>query len=270
MADSRSGGRLDGRVALVVGAGSSGPGFGIGKATAVLFAREGARVLAADLDAEAARETVALIEAEGGAAAAFAADASDAAQVDELVRACVERFGRVDVLQNNVGVVVLGGIAELTEEQWDRVHAVNLKSFFLTCRAVLPLMEAQGSGAIVNVSSIASIRWTGLPYTAYATSKAAVNQLTQSIAIEYAAKGVRCNAVLPGVMDTPLVERSLVDAYGGDLDAARAERNARCPTGAMGDAWDVAQASLFLAGDEARYITGHCLVVDGGLTAVAG
>ena len=212
MADSRSGGRLDGRVALVVGAGSSGPGFGIGKATAVLFAREGARVLAADLDAEAARETVALIEAEGGEAAAFAADASDAAQVDELVRACVERFGRVDVLQNNVGVVVLGGIAELTEEQWDRVHAVNLKSFFLTCRAVLPLMEAQGSGAIVNVSSIASIRWTGLPYTAYATSEAAVNQLTQSIAIEYAAKGVRCNAVLPGLMDTPLVERSLVDA----------------------------------------------------------
>jgi NAD(P)-dependent dehydrogenase (short-subunit alcohol dehydrogenase family) len=265
-----SDGRLANRVALVVGAGSSGPGWGIGKATAVLFARAGARVLAADISDAAARETVALIEAEGGEAESFTADASDATQVTALVGACVERFGRVDVLQNNVGVVVMGGLAELSEEDWDRAQAVNLKSFFLTCRAVLPLMASQGAGAIVNVSSIASIRWTGLPYPAYATSKAGVNQLTQSIAIEYARQGVRCNAVLPGLMDTPLVERSLVEAYGGDLERARAARNARCPTGAMGDAWDIAHASLFLASDEARYITGQCLAVDGGLTAVAG
>jgi NAD(P)-dependent dehydrogenase (short-subunit alcohol dehydrogenase family) len=263
-------GRLRDRVAIVVGAGSSGPGWGIGKATAVLFAREGARVVACDLDARAAAETVAAIAGEGGEAIAFEADASDAAQVADLTRACVDRFGRIDVLQNNVGVVSLGGVVATTEDAWDRTLAVNLRSFFLTCRSVLPVMEAQGRGAIVNVSSIASIRWTGLPYAAYAASKAAVNQLTQSVAVEYAAKGIRCNAVLPGLMDTPLVAASLAEAYGGDLEAARAARNARVPTGATGDAWDVAHASLFLASDEARYITAHCLVVDGGLTAVAG
>jgi NAD(P)-dependent dehydrogenase (short-subunit alcohol dehydrogenase family) len=264
-------GRLSDRVALVVGAGSAGPGWGIGKATAVLLAREGAQVVACDIDGAAAEETVRIIRSEGGVAAAHTADASDGGQVAGLVRFAVARFGRIDVLQNNVGIVVLGGTVDLAEEQWDRVQAVNLKSFFLTAKHVLPVMEAQGSGSIVNVSSIASIRWTGLPYVAYSASKAAVNQLTQSIAIENARKGIRCNAVLPGLMDTPLLERSIVGARGGDDVAdVRAQRNERCPTGKMGDAWDVAHASLFLAGDESRYVTGHCLVVDGGLTCVAG
>jgi len=144
-----------------------------------------------------------------------------------------------------------------------------VKSFFLTAKHVLPQMERQGAGAIVNVSSVASIRWTGISYLAYATSKAAVNQLTQAIAIEYAPKGIRCNAVLPGLMDTPMVQSALADAYTAEAEQIRAARDARCPTGKMGDAWDVAHASLFLASDEARYITGHCLVVDGGLTCVS-
>ena len=258
--------RLTGRVALVVGAGSSAPGWGIGKATAVLYAREGASVFACDLVGAAAAETVELIRADGGVAEAFTADVSDGAQVEALVGACVERFGSVDILQNSVGVVALGGAAELTEDAWDRCHAINVRSFYLTTKHVLPHMERQGRGAIVNVSSIGSIRWTGISYLAYATSKAAVNQLTQSVALEYAAKGIRCNAVLPGLMDTPLVQTGLAAAYGGDLEAARVTRHARCPTGRMGDAWDVAQASLFLASDESSYVNGHLLVVDGGLS----
>jgi NAD(P)-dependent dehydrogenase (short-subunit alcohol dehydrogenase family) len=259
--------RLSGRVALVVGAGSSAPGWGIGKATAVLYAREGASVFACDVNTAAAAETVELIRAEGGVAEAFTADVADGSQVEALVEACVERFGTVDVLQNSVGIVALGGAAELTEEAWDRSHAINVRSFFLTTKHVLPHMERQGRGSIVNVSSVGSIRWTGISYLAYATSKAAVNQLTQSVALEYAAKGIRCNAVLPGLMDTPLVQTGLADAYGGDLEAARASRSARSPTGKMGDAWDVAHASLFLASDEASYVNGHLLVVDGGLSA---
>jgi NAD(P)-dependent dehydrogenase (short-subunit alcohol dehydrogenase family) len=254
-------GRLKDRVALVVGAGSSGPGWGNGKAAAVLFAREGAAVLAADLDPSAAAETVSIISGEGGVAEAFEADVTVTEQVAGLVQACVERFGRIDVLQNNVGVVALGGPVEVSEADWDRVHTTNLKSFYLTSKYVLPIMERQGRGAIVNVSSIASVRWTGISYVAYSTAKAAVNQLTQSVAIEYAARGIRCNAVLPGFMDTPMAREGL----GGHAERAR-----RAPIGELGDAWDVAYASLFLASDESKYVTGHCLVVDGGLSCVAG
>ena len=143
---------------------------------------------------------------------------------------------------------------------------INARSFFLTIKHAIPHMLRQGRGAIVNVSSVGSIRWTGLSYLAYATSKAVVNQLTQSVALEYAAQGIRCNAVLPGLLDTPLVQTGLAAAYGGDLDAARAARDAQSPTGKMGDAWDVAYASLYLASDEAKYVNGHLLVVDGGLS----
>jgi NAD(P)-dependent dehydrogenase (short-subunit alcohol dehydrogenase family) len=261
--------RLKDRVAIVVGAGSSGPGWGNGKAAATLFAREGASVFAVDIDLNAARETCSLIREEGGTAEPYEADASRGTAVEELVASCLQRFGRIDVLHNNVGVVALGGPVALSEAEWDRVHAVNVKSFFLTAKYVLPHMEHQGAGAIVNVSSVASIRWTGISYLAYASSKAAVNQLTQAIAIEYAPKGIRCNAVLPGLMDTPMVQSGLAGVYPEQAEQTRAARDARCPTGKMGDAWDVAYASLFLASDEARYITGHCLVVDGGLSCVS-
>jgi NAD(P)-dependent dehydrogenase (short-subunit alcohol dehydrogenase family) len=259
--------RLRDKVSLVVGAGSSGPGWGNGKATAALFAREGAQVFAVDLELAAAEETRAIIRDEGGIAEAYAADASDGRAVAAMVEACVERFGRVDVLQNNVGILRVGGPVELDEAEWDRVLDVNVKSFFLTCKHVLPHMERQGSGAIVNVSSIAGIRAAAVPLVAYGASKAAVDQLTRSVALQYAAKGIRCNAVLPGLMDTPMIRFGLPEAYAdGDVERMLELRHAASPTGRMGDAWDVAHASLFLASDEAKYVNGHGLVVDGGLS----
>jgi NAD(P)-dependent dehydrogenase (short-subunit alcohol dehydrogenase family) len=262
-------GRLAGKVALVVGAGSVGPGWGNGKATAVVFAREGARVLCVDLNEAAARETADIIRGEGGEAQDFQADASKADHVAGMVAACLDRFGRIDVLDNNVGIAEVGGVVELSEEAWDRVFAVNLKSCFLTMKHVIPVMERQGGGSIINISSIASIRYTGVPYATYYATKAAMNHLTRTTAVQYAAKKVRVNAVLPGLMKTPMVEKSagLAQSYGGgDIEAMWRARDAQVPMGHMGDAWDVAHAALFLASDESRYVTGVGLVVDGGIT----
>jgi NAD(P)-dependent dehydrogenase (short-subunit alcohol dehydrogenase family) len=260
-------GRLEGKVAIVTGAGSVGPGWGNGKATAVLFAREGARVFAVDRNPAAVEETRAIIAGEGGVCEAFTADVARAAEVEALVRRCRESFGSVEILHNNVGILSLGGPVELAEAEWDRVTAVNLKSMFLTCKHVLPIMEAQGAGAIVNIGSVAGIRHLGVAYVAYSTTKGAVLAFTRSVALQYAAKGIRANTVLPGLMDTPMVEATLPGAYAqGDTERMKALRHAQCPMGRMGDAWDVARAALFLASDDARYITGAELVVDGGLT----
>jgi len=260
-------GRLKGKVALIVGAGSAGDGWGNGKAAAVLFAREGAQIFAVDSNLKAAQVTCGLIKDEGGEAVAYQADVSDSAQVKAMVDVCLSCYTHIDVLQNNVGIVRIGGPVELDEADWDRVHDVNLKSFYLTCKYVLPVMEARGKGAIVNISSIAAIRWTGVPYLSYYTTKAAINQLTVAIAMQYARKGIRCNAVLPGLMNTPMIRTGLPQHYAeGDIDKMIALRDEQCPMGRMGDAWDVAYASLFLASDEARYVTGHSLVVDGGIT----
>jgi len=259
-------GRLKDKVAIVTGAGSSGPGWGNGKATAVLFAREGAHVLAVDLKREAVEETVGIIRQEGHRGEAYVADVTEAADVDGLVRHCIASHGRIDVLHNNVGIVEVGGPVATDEASWDRVVDVNLKSMYLTFKAVLPHMERQGRGAIVNISSIAGIRWLGVPYVSYAATKAGILGLTQSIALEYARKGVRANAILPGLMNTPMIVKPLAGAYGGDVDKMLAARAAQCPTGKMGDAWDVAYAALYLASDEAKYVTGAQLVVDGGLT----
>ena len=261
------GSRLKDKVAIVTGAGSSGPGWGNGKAIATLYAREGAKVFAVDIHPEAASETVAIIRGEGGEAVSFGADVSKAAEVEALVERCRERFGRVDVLHNNVGVLAVGGPEELSEDVWDRHMEINVKGVFLTCKFALPIMVRQGGGAIVNTSSIASIRYTGYPSVVYNASKGAVNQLTQNIAVQYAAKGIRANCVLPGLMNTPMIREPLKDAYGpGGVDEMLRRRDAQVPMGKMGDAWDVAYASLFLASDEAKYITGALLVVDGGLT----
>ena len=263
------GGRLVGKVALVVGAGSVGPGLGNGKATAVLFAREGARVLCVDINEAAARETVDIIHGEGGTAEALQVDASKADQVAAMVAACLERYERIDVLDNNIGIAEVGGVVELSEEAWDRVFAVNLKSCFLTMKHVIPYMERQGGGSIINISSVASIRYTGVPYATYYATKAAMNHLTRTTAVQYAAKKIRINAVLPGLMKTPMVEKSagLAQRYGGgDVEAMWRARDAQVPMGHMGNAWDVAHAALFLASDEARYVTGVELVVDGGIT----
>jgi NAD(P)-dependent dehydrogenase (short-subunit alcohol dehydrogenase family) len=259
-------GRLQDKVAIVTGAGSSGPGWGNGKATAVLFAREGAHVVAVDLVREAVEETVGIIRGEGHRGEAHVADVTRAADVERVVGACIAAHGRIDILHNNVGIVEVGGAAAASEESWDRVVDVNLTSMFLTCKAVLPHMERQGKGAIVNISSISGIRWLGVPYVSYAATKAGILGLTQSIALEYAKKGVRANAILPGLMNTPMIVKPLSGAYGGSFDAMLAARSAQCPTGKMGDAWDVAYAALYLASDEAKYVTGAQLVVDGGLS----
>ncbi len=262
-------GRLQGKVALVFGAGSSGPGWGNGKATAVLFAREGARVVAVDRDEALARETAAIITGEGGTADAIAGDVTRSDDIKAVVDRAVAAHGRIDVLHNNVGITAMGGPIEESEESFRRVLDINLTGMFLTCKHVLPVMLAQRSGAIVNISSIAAIRWSGLPYSSYYASKAGVNQLTVGIALQYAAHGIRANAIMPGLMDTPMVHNQIVGQYEDDA-AMVAARNAMCPMGVMGTGWDVAQAAVFLASDDARYITGVCLPVDGGLSCRAG
>jgi NAD(P)-dependent dehydrogenase (short-subunit alcohol dehydrogenase family) len=265
-------GRLEGKVAIVTGAGSSGPGWGNGKATAAVFAREGAKVFAVDLNPKAAEETRAVIEGEGGTCAVHSGDMSNASDVKALVEACLGTFGRIDILHNNVGIVAVGGPVEQSEADWDRVIDVNLKSMFLTCKHVLPVMAKQfekdgRGGAIINIGSIAGVRWLGVPYISYHASKGAVSQFTKAVAMEYAGRGVRCNTILPGLMNTPMIVEPLANAYGkGGVATMIEKRNAQCPTGKMGDAWDVAYAALFLASDEAKYITGVDLPVDGGIT----
>jgi len=257
-------GKLQGRTAIVFGAGSVGEGWGNGKAAAVAYAREGAKVVAVDLHQEAATATRDIIRNEGGEAIAVAADVTQLADVQRTVDEAVRAYGTIDILHNNVGIVAKGGPVDTSEETWDRVMTVNVKSMFLTCKCVLPVMEARRSGAIVNISSIASIRWTGYAYSAYYASKGAVNQFTKGIAIEYAAKGIRANCILPGLMDTPHIYQQIT-GFHGDQQEMVAARHAASPTGKMGDAWDIAHAAVFLASDDAKYINGVELVVDGGL-----
>ncbi len=261
--------RLEGKTAIVVGAGSIGPGWGNGKATAVTFAREGAQVFCVDRNGEAAEETVGIIVKEGGNAEAFAADAARGSDIEAMVAACLKAFGRIDVLDNNVGIAEVGSVVEVAEADWDRVFAVNLKSAYLAMKHVIPVMAKQGGGSIINISSIASIRHLGISYVTYATTKAAMNQMTRTTAVEFAPQNIRVNAVLPGLMKTPMVEHSagLAASYAkGDVEAMWRARDKQVPMGHMGEAWDVANAALFLASDESRYVTGIELVVDGGLT----
>ena len=260
-------GRMQDKVAIVTGAGSIGPGWGNGKASAVLMAREGARIFAVDQDIQALEETRRLIDDATGQCIAHAADVTDPGAVEELIKRCTECYGRVDVLYNNVGGAVAGGLEDLDEVDWDKQMAVNLKHVFLMTRSVIAVMQAQGSGAIINIGSTSGITFTGQQQIAYQTAKAAVVRFSRSVALEYAAAGIRCNTVIPGQMHTPMVESYLADQQtGGDIDALISKRNARIPMGFMGSAWDVAQAVLFLASEEARYVTGAEIIVDGGMT----
>ena len=259
--------RLDGKVALVTGCGTIGDGWGNGKAIAVLLARQGAKMFGCDLDLAAAQATRDLIRAEGGIAEVVACDVTNAGGVKTLVDACMAEFGRIDVLINNVGRSEPGDPVTMEEAVWDEQMDVNVKSAFLTCKHVLPIMERQGGGSVVNISSIAGLSYIGKPQVAYAAGKAALMQMTQTTAVIYASRGIRLNSVVPGLVFTPLVKR-LADKYAkGDFEGFVAHRHGQVPMGHMGDAWDVANAVLFLACDESKYITAQQIIVDGGLTA---
>ncbi|MEM8553057.1 MAG: SDR family NAD(P)-dependent oxidoreductase [Pseudomonadota bacterium] len=258
--------RLKGAVALVFGAGAVGPGWGNGRATAFALARAGARVICADLVSEAAEETARLIKADRGTAWPLSADVTDSASVAAAVKAAAERAGPVGILINNVGSNVAGGLMEVSEDEWRAQFAVNLDGAFHACRAVVPGMIAKGGGAIVNVSSMASLRVGAYAYIGYAVAKAGLNHLTRAIAVEYAASGVRANAVLPGRIDTPHVAVHMAAHAGGADPAARVKG---VPMKRLGSPFDVANAAVFLASEEARFITGVCLPVDGGAHVAA-
>src|SRR4029078_1985143 len=239
---------MKGKIAFVGGAGSVGPGGGNGKATATLLARQGASVFATDRVAEAVEETRRIIEGEGGTCVTRVCDMTDAGAVEKAVAAALARFGRIDILVNNVGGSAPGDPVAMAEEVWDLQIDQNLKSVFLGCKYVLPIMARQGSGAVVNISSVAGLRdHVGRTHVGYSASKAGGVQLNTSTALAYAKKGIRCNTVVPGLMHTPLVEHRLADTIGNnDVAALIADRHARVPMGRMGDAWDVANAVVFL------------------------
>lgn len=260
-------GRLTGKTAIVVGAGSSGPGWGNGKAAAVLFAREGASVVCVDRVAAAAIETAETISDEGHQALAIEADVSRLDDMARTAAAARDWTGRIDILHYNVGILDVGGPVETTVESFQHVIDVNLTGLLRACQAVLPTMRAQRRGAIAAVASIAGIRYTGVPYASYSASKAAVIQFIRTLAVEHAPHGIRANSILPGLMNTPMIVEPLKKHYGPDTEAMLAERDAQCPMGHMGDAWDVAYAALYLVSDEAKYVTGADLLVDGGITA---
>ncbi len=260
--------RLQDRVAIVTGAGSIGPGWGNGRAVAVRFAEEGAKIFAVDRDPDRIGETLERTREAGGSIAAHRCDVTDSAAVAAMVQACIDAFGRIDVLVNNVGGSAAGGPVEMTEEVWSAQVDLNLKSVFLTCKHVLPIMERAGRGAIVNIASTSGLRWTGAAQVAYAATKAGVIQLSRVVAVQYAARGIRVNTVVPGQLHTPMVEARLArQRAGGDVATLLRQRLARIPMGVSGDGRDTANAALFLASDEARFITGTEIVVDGGMTA---
>jgi hypothetical protein len=259
--------RLDGKVVLVTGAGSVGPGWGNGRAIAVRFAQEGASVYGVDRDVERLAETAALVAEAGGVLATGACDVTSGDAVETTVAQCLARFGRIDVLVNNVGGSAKGGPVEMTEAVWDAQVDHNLKSVFLACKHVLPHMLAQGGGAIVNLASTSGLRWTGSAQIAYASTKAAVIQFSRVLAVQYAEQGIRVNTVVPGQLHTPMVESRLAgQRAGGDVQALLRERQSRIPLPFMGDGRDTAAAALFLASDEARFVTGTEIVVDGGMS----
>ena len=260
--------RLNGRVCLLMGGGSSSADGGPsnGQAVALTFAREGAQVAVVDMRLDAADATVRQITLEGGLAVALLADVSRHDDVRAAVAETVRRWGRIDILYNNVGIEFRGGVMDTPEEAWDRVHDVNLKSVFLACKEVVPLMIGQGGGVILNVSSTASLRWGPTEYIAYHSSKAGLNHMSRVMARQYAGQGIRCNVIVPGMMDTPHIRTLYQDKTPEEFAAILAERNARCPMGRQGSCWDVAKAALFLASDDAAYISGVLLPVDGALS----
>lgn len=264
-------GRLEAKVAVVVGAGQTpGETIGNGRATAITFAREGASVLLVDRVLARAEETRAMIEAGGGTSSAFEADITREGDCRALVEACVERYGRIDVLHNNAGIGAGdAGVSGIELDNFERIYRVNLHGALLASKHALPHMRAQGGGVITNVSSLASIAGA-TNMVAYKTSKAALNALTQTLALANARYGIRANAILPGFINTPMAIEGISAARGIPREELVAQRDRAVPMGHMGTAWDVANAALFLASDEARFITGVLLPVDGGQSVRVG
>ena len=259
--------RLEAKTAVVIGAGQTpGPTMGNGRATALVFARAGATVLAVDRDLGSAEETAALIRDEGGEAESCQADVTIEAEIQAAIAAAERRWSGIDILHNNVGVSIAGDdapVTEITPEAFDRVMAINLRSMVLACKHALPGMRARSTGVILNISSISAIH--DYPLVAYKASKAAMLALTRQLALDNAPHGIRVNAILPGLMDTPMAVDTRAQAQGVPREDIATERDAQVPLlGKMGTAWDVANAALFLASDEAGFITGACLPVDGG------
>lgn len=260
--------RLESRIAIVTGAGSVGPGWGNGRATAIRFAEEGATVFALDIDDQALAATAAGYTGTTGAVLPVHCDVTDTDAVRGVVEQVLQQAGRVDILVNNVGGSRAGGPVEMSEQDWNRQLEFNMTTTFLTCKHVLPEMKRAGGGVIVNTSSTSGLRWTGAAQAAYAAAKAGVISFTRSIAVQHAPFGIRANTVVPGQLHTPMVEARLAgQRAGGDVEALLAQRVARIPLGFMGDGRDTANAALFLASDEARFITATEIVVDGGMSA---
>lgn len=261
--------RLDGRVAIVTGAGSVGPGWGNGRATAVLFAREGATVVLADRHRPAAEETARLIREEGGTCLVAELDVMDLASIQALADRCEESYGGIDILHCNVGASLPGGPLELSVEDFREQLDINVTSAFIGCKAVLPAMLRRGKGVITTVGSIGGLRHLGRNHIGYSAGKAALVQLTRQIAAQYGRRGIRANTIIPGMIDTPLLQAK--SGGCGDFEALQEEARQRVPLGHRGTAWDVAQAALYLASDAAAYVTGTELLVDGGfMTQTAG
>ncbi len=260
--------RLAGKIALVSGAGTLKKSFsaadqvGNGAACAIKFAREGALVVCTDRVLEAAQETADLIRAEGGRAAALALDVIDTPRIEEVVAEVTRSHGGIDILHNNVGIEIQGDLLQVKDDEWDQVMAVNVRGSMAMSRAVLPHMRVRGGGAIINVSSTASLKWSPMQFLSYSTAKAGLNHMTRVIARQYAAEQIRCNCIVPGMIRTPHADA----LYANQAEAIKGHefRNSRCPMGRQGSPWDIANAALFLASDEAAYVTGLMLVVDGG------
>lgn len=257
--------RLNEKTALIFGGGMPAEAVGNGAAIAIQVAQHGAAVVVVDKDLQAAARTRQVIRNAGGRCEIVEADVCVEAQIREAVQIALDVNGCIDVLVNNVGIVTLGGPEELDVDDWDQAFRINVRSAFLACKHVLPGMKAAGRGSIIQISSVASMRWGGTPFCAYTASKAALNALGQSVAMQYASHGIRSNNILLGLIDTPLVRQQLGTTDPRGIDSLLAARNALCPTGAMGTAWDAADAAVFLASDESRYINGTDLIVDGGL-----
>ena len=260
--------KLEGRVALILGAGTSAPGVSIGKACSLAMSRAGAKVAAVDLKLEAATETANEILAEGGQAIAYAADVASTDQMQLAIDAVLRDWGRIDILQINAGIGKVGGPEETAIEDWERIQKVNVESILIASKLVCPVMAKQGGGSIIGVSSVAGMRYLGYPHLAYSVTKAAVIHFIKMLAQQYAGQGIRANTIVPGLIDTPRIQKNVSKVFdaAGDMEKTRAARDRQVPMGRMGTAWEIASVATFLASDDASYITGTEIVVDGGLT----